>query len=395
MEFAGDQFYLTVTSSNVNGFPDNKHNDFYASLPSMKLHSGEWEVACIGFKPVNLEKVLNHGEEGVAQGPFTLRSSFYNPASEEFSKATITTTLFTWEETSQSGEKAFIELSPSLVHDISSMINKEYNDVADMVSSIPPSNTPVQVPYSFDITDNQTEIRINILDTIPGGFDEVFYQVQFNVVAADMFGFTHKTVDGNFLGETGNTEFLFRVFADPNAARDPLPEADRIVNCVYGVSYYTGKDPNNPSAPNPNPLNHAIYFGYNDEILYHSLLPLPQLIHVHMDKIENNPTTVVNSMLNKADVLMIAPGQDEYYIPKVFNYHRLEKSSNVLERMHFTITDQDYVKLYDTLPAPGGKVFRYNDVTLLYLHFKRIGVYFQGKRHKDVVDYKSLPYSAF
>lgn len=369
--FPGDQFYLTVSSSTLNNHYFNKHNDFLSSIPHIKLHPGEWEVGCVGFKPVNLEKVMDHKGKD-EQDRFILRSASYNPIDENFAYALITTKMFNYNQNTGGYDEIM-----NNTHDITTLVNEEFTSINELVFSIPDPDPDFTRPYVFENCDDR-ELQIDMDPVIAVLREDVYVQISFNQVAAELFGFTHKSITPNFDGISGLTEFIFKGLNTP-----PRPEADAIVNCQPASSYYTGQHPTLSWAPNPNPVGHSIY--QEDEIKYHSLLPLPPVVHVHLNKIENNPTATQDSCLDRENVLMTAPGQEEWYIPNNVEYHRLEKSDNVMERMHFVITDENYEKLYKTLPPPERPLYSYNDTTIVHLHFRRIGVYFQGKRHKDVI----------
>ena len=186
-------------------------------------------------------------------------------------------------------------------------MNDEFTDVNELVFSVPSAN--FSTPYVFAAFEDR-ELQIDMDPVVDVLNDDIYVQITFNQVAAELFGFTHKSITPNFDGMTGLTEFIFKGLATPNR-----PEADAFLNCVVPRSYYTGQHPTLSWAPNPDPVGHSMY--HLGEIEYHSLLPLPPVIHVHLNKIENNPTTTQDMCLDRENVLMTAPGQEEWYIPVV------------------------------------------------------------------------------
>jgi len=215
-------------------------------------------------------------------------------------------------------------------------------------------------------------------------------EITFNQVFGEMFGYDFKTNVPNFDGVSNLIEL--HLYGQRQAGN---AEGDALLNCTANKLYSPGNDINHPERPNPDPIAVPIYKPVNlnrpeqfkpfymktvDEEDLEEVYP--KMIHVHFNGIENNPT--VSQCPESSKVLMTYyPRKDqEWYVPETVEYHRLEKIEDILYRMKFQITDENYKLIQFTVDDTD--VWKYKDITTLRLHFRKIGLSFQGTKPKDI-----------
>lgn len=377
--YPASQFYVTVSSSNLNGMHFNKHNDFYAAVHNIRLHPGEWEVACVGFKPADFEREVREIElvaDGVIQGPFTLRARSYNPFDQTLNSPLMSVKIFEFDDESQ-----MFNLIKDVTIDYSSLYNKEFRDIRQLANELGRS-----LPEKIQLGDEEHTFPIDFINvnnvelgiTLTPFTGDGYVQITLNPILAEMLQITHTNDAIDFEFKSGLTQYIFR-----GLHTNPVPDGEATTNIqlrALGTIAYTGENPDDPTLPNQTPNHYARYNMTGLPLT--ELTPLPKLLHVHVNIIEDNPISIQDDGLGRCNVLLTLPAQEKYYIPKIPEYHRLKKSDTILSNMYFTVTDENYKPI---LAIREGPAYSYEQTTVLTLHFRRMGVAFQGNKVIDVV----------
>lgn len=351
-----NQFVLQVSSSNAHPMVShNTSSEFMTGINHISLHPGEWEVACLGVKtpPAILP-------DPVPVTPFQITTD--RPDN-------IKITFFTGYVDINK-----IKIRPhgiELVVDFSSILNRDFytlQDLADALNHIMNMyvisymDESFSIPCSFITVGNNRELGITFHEWNTDGV----FQMDIHDPLAKILQFDF---DGRGFGTGAKCCFILP------GKKAPMSTIRVWYNVFPGYTYYTGNIETYPSVlPNAHFVN---------PMIKPPSPPTVRLLHILCDKIEDHLLPVQDSF-RETKVLCVVPivgAMDKMYFADNPQYHRLQKQPYVLEKMMFKVTDQNY----NTIPFQQDQGSQYDSLTILLLHFRRVGMTFQGQTQQDVV----------
>ena len=319
-----DNFHVEVTSSTSSGMIMNKNNDFKANV-SVNIEPGAWEVAC-SF--LSLPMFETH------QLPFNTNITDVNDT-----KITITTKRFT-----SNTAQTVVRVGSKVDITFPNLVNASFKTLIEMIDSMNETlmnvNVGFDLPFEFIYARGQLGIVFFEWST---NNNYIFLEVELCHAFAEYLQFNFRTGPG-----ANHCTFTL-----PGMYSYKHPFGRYYYNVVPGIVYYTG----GIWAPSTQP--NALY----DNPANKTLVSYPKVVSVKC---------------NLTDNMLFGPLATA---PKTRHYHRIKPDFKDLSNMHFVVLDENENKV--KFQKESGTEF--GDFTYLKLHFRKIGVTFEGIPHKDVV----------
>lgn len=338
-----DEFTLEVNSSNKL-YHFNTSQEFRNTISEDLIkHPGEWEVCCLAAKTPVLSKSTPTPFFLWSPDPNNtyvhLYTGYYSSAQNAIIKDQDLWVMF--------GD--VLDVPMYSLEDMAEKLNASLHKV-----EIEYQSTLHKIPFDFVIKDNQLAIEFKEFET------NGVFQVRFSPALANMLQFTHYYL--GFDGAVGT------VFLLPGTN---FPVDDNYwTNVASNVTYYTGRMGSNL----PNTVPNKIYF---------NPAPSPsqveiKLLNITFNMIEETQQSAQDYFKHNKSVFVTIPEAGKMCFIEQPLYHRLKKGD--IQYMVFKITNENNEEV-DFYYNQGSA---YHEMTVLYLHFRRLGLKFQGQFPRDV-----------